>query len=344
MPWVLNAAWKIIKAWLPASGVKLIKFLTKSNINEYIDESNTLEAWGGSDPWAYHNDFFSPPSTPIIKDAPFNPFDGPVQAVDDVAKKKSVTFAEIAPSPSEESLSSLASQSSISKPSDSILRLIPSDEVVFSPSPAGDLVSRVQVVSLSPRITAYKIKTTSPEKYRVRPSSGLLSPGSSATIELHVSASNAANASSLVRDKFLITAVYLDREDLTIQQINDVLKSSKPEGQYRLRCALGADHSPVTTSSAIKSTPSALITSPDSQHNALIQKINKIKHQNEQLANELRTSFRIQTFLLLMILCFLVFLIWHTTVASSSTVSSTTTYPFPSTLQTTKENQAKPEL
>merc|ERR1719348_721372 len=53
MPWVLNAAWKVIKAWLPAAAVKKIKFLTKSNMGEYIDDSNRLECWGGSDSWEY---------------------------------------------------------------------------------------------------------------------------------------------------------------------------------------------------------------------------------------------------------------------------------------------------
>ena len=33
----------MIKAWLPAAAVKKIKFLTKSNMGEYIDEDNRLE-------------------------------------------------------------------------------------------------------------------------------------------------------------------------------------------------------------------------------------------------------------------------------------------------------------
>jgi hypothetical protein len=32
------AAWKIIKTWLPAGAVKKIKFLTKTNIEEYVAE------------------------------------------------------------------------------------------------------------------------------------------------------------------------------------------------------------------------------------------------------------------------------------------------------------------
>ena len=53
MPWVLNAAFKVIKAWLPPAAVRKIKFLTKSNMGEYIDMENRLESWGGNDAWEY---------------------------------------------------------------------------------------------------------------------------------------------------------------------------------------------------------------------------------------------------------------------------------------------------
>ena len=43
----LSAAWKVIKSWLPAAAVKKIKFLTKSNLQEYVSEDQALVAWGG---------------------------------------------------------------------------------------------------------------------------------------------------------------------------------------------------------------------------------------------------------------------------------------------------------
>ena len=47
------AAFKVIKAWLPPAAVKKIKFLTKSNMGEYVSEDNRLEEWGGTDTWQY---------------------------------------------------------------------------------------------------------------------------------------------------------------------------------------------------------------------------------------------------------------------------------------------------
>ena len=53
MSWLLTAAWKIIKGWLPPGGVKLIKFLSKSNLSEFIPEDQQLKIWGGKDTWTY---------------------------------------------------------------------------------------------------------------------------------------------------------------------------------------------------------------------------------------------------------------------------------------------------
>ena len=53
MSWLLTAAWKIIKGWLPASGVRKIKFLTQSNLGEYITEDQQLVIWGGKEVWEY---------------------------------------------------------------------------------------------------------------------------------------------------------------------------------------------------------------------------------------------------------------------------------------------------
>ena len=53
MSWLLTACWKIIKGWLPPSGVKLIQFLTKSNLSDYIPEDQQLKIWGGKDTWSY---------------------------------------------------------------------------------------------------------------------------------------------------------------------------------------------------------------------------------------------------------------------------------------------------
>jgi len=231
-------------------------------------------------------------------------------------RKKSVTFAEVNLSPSEESLFSLTSHGSPNKQNtDAILRLIPHEEVVFSSSPAGDLVAKVQVESLSHKTTGYKIKTTSPEKYRVRPSSGVLAPGATSLIEIHVAAASVANAASLVRDKFLITVIYLDKDDMSYKELQEALKTSRPEGQYRLRCVLAADNSTMTAASP-KTT--AVVTA-DRQLDQLVKKVDKLSQQNELLSAQLTANSRVQLLLLLTAVVLLLILVWRTVDTTSTT-------------------------
>ena len=48
-------------------------------------------------------------------------------------------------------------------------------------------------------------------------------------MEIHCSA-------ALVRDKFLITGIFLESPDISAQLLQEALKSTKPECQHRLQC------------------------------------------------------------------------------------------------------------
>ena len=160
--------------------------------------------------------------------------------------KKKVTFAMVQ-SPSQDSVASIGSSLSINNnntegtTSAGILAINPSHEVLFSPSAAtGDLTAKLQIQNVSQKPIGYKIKTTSPEKYRVRPSTGSLGPGLTANVEIHCSGSGSSAASgaawTLVRDKFLITGIFLESPDISAQVLQEALKSTKPDCQHRLRC------------------------------------------------------------------------------------------------------------
>ena len=47
MPWIFNAAWKIIKTWLSAEAIAKIKFVTKSDIHTYIEKRFLFPHLGG---------------------------------------------------------------------------------------------------------------------------------------------------------------------------------------------------------------------------------------------------------------------------------------------------------
>jgi len=343
MPWVLNAAFKIIKAWLPPAAVKKIKFLTKSNMGEYVTDENRLEEWGGSDPWTYHWE----PEELVngVKDATFE------DARDEV-RKKTVTFASPSPvmaqSPSQDSLGSALSQTSGGQAASSqqdILRLSPGQEVLFSTTAAGDLAAKIQIQNISTKIVGYKIKTTSPEKYRVRPSTGSLNPGSQAIVEIHVSGGQTTNIPpGLVRDKFLITAVFLETSELGQQQLAEALKTTRPDGQYRLRCQL-ADQA-VSSGGAGGQVGIGALGGGASQgeHDSsrqvasILKKVNQVASKQEELATQLKLCLHIELVLVGLIIVLLVVLLFYTNLDCSRIVEQVVT----STEAPTKESVTEP--
>lgn len=69
MPFVFNAAWKVIRNWLPAEAVKLVKFCDKKNIRDYIQESQLFVHMGGSDKFKYSYDLKDYLIKPSLDDA-----------------------------------------------------------------------------------------------------------------------------------------------------------------------------------------------------------------------------------------------------------------------------------
>jgi len=69
----------------------------------------------------------------------------------------------------------------------------------------------------------FKVKTTSPKKYCVRPNSGILPPRSSSDITITMQAQKEAPVGMLCRDKFLIQSILvdstLDAKDVTSDMV-----------------------------------------------------------------------------------------------------------------------------
>lgn len=53
MPWILNAAFSIIKSWLPARAISKIKMVKKSNLKDYVDLDDALKSWGGNNDYSF---------------------------------------------------------------------------------------------------------------------------------------------------------------------------------------------------------------------------------------------------------------------------------------------------
>ncbi|KAF0291083.1 Motile sperm domain-containing protein 2 [Amphibalanus amphitrite] len=91
---------------------------------------------------------------------------------------------------------------------------------------------------------AFKIKTTSPEKFRVRPSCGVIACGCSITVE--VALCEGVSPRHVLCDKFLVVATPVQRENICQKELCRLWKCVPQEQRFehRLRCVLDAEPAP----------------------------------------------------------------------------------------------------
>ncbi|XP_014290468.1 motile sperm domain-containing protein 2 isoform X2 [Halyomorpha halys] len=218
MPWVLNAAFKIIKTWLPAKAVQKIKNVDKKSLKDYVDSTQALKAWGGQD--TYEFTF-----------VPENIADGKNEE-----NKKKVHFAD-GSQISEASHNAFGDSKLDESPSSTRLTLNPADAICFGQEGL-DLAGTLTITNATESTLIYKVKTTSPEKFRVRPSCGLLSPSASATI--NVVLLTGFTGANILRDKFLVLSYPLENHDthsnVDLNELWKINSDPKKLEEHRLRC------------------------------------------------------------------------------------------------------------
>ena len=286
MPWILGAAFKVVKAALPAAGVAKLKDVNKSTFGQWVDDDNRLKSWGGNDGWEFKFE-------PEVKKTKTETIESSLvesiyEEPTEIRRRKHPTPTSTMSTASR--MSSSESEKSLPKYSEiynSLLKVNPDQEIIFSASSGGDFTARVQLTNTSDKIAAYKMKTTSPEKYRVRPSTGSLGQGQSITIEIHVSRSQVQNTASLLRDKFLITAITLDSSQMSPQIIQQKLKTGKPEAQYRLHCQLASTGTNQVTHLPNGSVPSDTSVDIKKEADKVMQKLKDVVEKQDRLENQL---------------------------------------------------------
>lgn len=98
-----------------------------------------------------------------------------------------------------------------------MLRLSPTEAIQFVKS-GHDMVGTVDITNIVQHPVTYKIKTTSPDKFRVRPSSGVLAPGANNSINVVLLQGPNNAQSTLVKDKFLVMCMELSPDASTSAQ------------------------------------------------------------------------------------------------------------------------------
>ncbi|KAK7939227.1 hypothetical protein WMY93_002553 [Mugilogobius chulae] len=254
MPWIMNAAWKIVKSWLGPEAISKLRFASKSEIQTYINPEYLPPSLGGMDPFQYSypplpdDDFQTPicDNGPILSDEEPEDKQGELDVKDalessfnsEVAiKPKKVNFADgsLRSDEVDKNGDTNIRNRGARKPETTfkgpLLDVSPAEELSFG-SGETERKSLIILSNVTKNQVAFKVRTTAPEKYRVKPSSSSCEPG--ASVEIVVSLHGVSQASP--QDRFLIMAAEMD--STSSQELAQFWKEvQKPKiMEHRLRC------------------------------------------------------------------------------------------------------------
>ncbi|KAI3356277.1 hypothetical protein L3Q82_017528, partial [Scortum barcoo] len=264
MPWIMNAAWKIVKSWLGPEAISKLKFASRSEVLTFISPEYLPPHMGGTDTFKYSypplpdDDFQTPigENGPIVSEDETESKEGEMEGKDalessfnsDVAvKPKKVNFLEDSlRAEDNDKADTSARTKGARKPLTTfkglLLDVSPAEELSFG-SGETEKKSLIILSNVTKNQVAFKVRTTAPEKYRVKPSSNCCEPG--ASVEIVVSLHGGSQASP--QDRFLIMAA--EMENVGSQELAQFWKEVPKTKimEHRLRCHVLEDvKSPVS--------------------------------------------------------------------------------------------------
>ncbi|PIK50395.1 putative motile sperm domain-containing protein 2 [Apostichopus japonicus] len=176
----------------------------------------------------------------------------------------------------------------------------PGESLIFKPTGnknnPKELKSTFTVSNMTDSKVAYKVKTTSPDKYRVRPSSGHINQEASVVIEIIYLG---GESEQVVRDKFLVLSTELGDEIVrsTAQLMEfwrTVSKSTVVE--HRLKCMC-------------ETPPEALVTNHDilKELHILTKKVSKFEEDRQRSTSKTGTSLQLIVVLQFILICIMLY-------------------------------------
>uniref|UniRef100_S4RPB8 Motile sperm domain containing 2 n=1 Tax=Petromyzon marinus TaxID=7757 RepID=S4RPB8_PETMA len=230
MPWIMNAAWKIIKGWLGPEAIQILKFVSRGDVQQHIGADYLPPHMGGLDKFRYsypplpEDDHFECPVPSPEDEEPGDAKDAEEEERHTIRTRTASTQVSFSDDVDARSLSAEPSEalagegrarklkrpvSTFRGPLLNISDPSPAEELQFgSRESGGDTKCLMVLTNATQAPVAFKVKTTAPEKYRVRPSNGNLEPGASCDVQIALLSSY--EASQL--DKFQVIAAEVKEE------------------------------------------------------------------------------------------------------------------------------------
>lgn len=137
-----------------------------------------------------------------------------------------------------------------------ILKLSPQSEIAFDGPFSGVVTSYLELRNPSEERVLFKVKTTAPRRYCVRPNSGLIEPGKATKISIMLQPSDNESPSERTKHKFMVQSVIIrDDRSSGFDQIWTEVQANKPQEimDSKLRCVFDSPDAPSTTAAPISS-------------------------------------------------------------------------------------------
>lgn len=191
LPWLLNAAWRLVKSWLPEEAIELVKLVDKDSIFEYVDKCQLPTELGGI------NDNL---------------------AISEIPENSKIVI----PNNVEQTNNDL------------LVHINPSDQLKFCfPTKLISSTVIISISNISKSCVAYKIKTTSRQRYRAWPFLGLIQPGD----RVDINAQLINDAVCQENDKFLILITKV-KSNIKSAQLEKIWHVSSEIMEYKLKCIM----------------------------------------------------------------------------------------------------------
>ncbi|GAB2265403.1 hypothetical protein Dimus_000462 [Dionaea muscipula] len=103
----------------------------------------------------------------------------------------------------------------------------------------------MQLTNISDRNVAFNVKTTRPRKYQVKPSVGIVSPGSTCVVKVVMQAQTKAPARRSTKDKFLVQSI-IAPTSLGVEHISEMFRKAAGNviEEYKLTVVLVSANPP----------------------------------------------------------------------------------------------------
>lgn len=299
MPWVLNAIWNIIKKLLNAEQQRHVLLVKKPQMLQYIDRDQLFVHMGGSDDYKYS--FIPSEDSGIevtLRESDCESLVSSCEQSTLTTLKKRVTFSEFPKSVSFDCvdhcdvedrasyLVKLTNSADSSVYHGSLANISPSERLTFFiDSCKGDAVSHITISNVSQHKLSFKVKTTSPDVYRVKPHTGILAVKDQ--IEITIVLPN-GHLTSDTKDKFLVMLLTLkdDINENNHESLNSlwkkVSKDSEDYMEHRLMCDKVRNEK--TTSTKVDHE----YTSPTSP-TSLVEKVEMLLTRQQEITEQLNT-------------------------------------------------------